>query len=105
MDYRIVKTSPRLSQVALALVAGYLLLVDSCIWALRPADPEIGRPSACYTLLELALGLKEPSLLRYVEFLAAWVLLLGMPVLWVRSKAKARRAALARKAARPGIGP
>jgi hypothetical protein len=105
MDYRIVKTSPRLSQVALALVAGYLLLADSCMWALRPADPETGRPSACYTFLELALGLKEPSLLRYVEFLAACVMLLGTPVLWVRSKARARMAALARKAARPGIGP
>ena len=97
------KTSSKLSLAALAFLASFLLLADSCTWALRPADPETGRPSACFTALELALGLKHPSLLRPVEFLAAWVLLLGMPVLWIRSKAKARRAAaLAGKAAPPG---
>jgi len=100
-----VKTLPRLSLAALAFVASFLLLADSCIYALRPEEPEIGRQQGCYTALELALGLKSPSVVRYVEFLAAWVLLLGMPVLWIRSKARTRMAALARTAASPGDEP
>lgn len=95
------KTLPRLSLFALVFLTSFLLLADSCIYALRPADPEIGRPSACFTAVELALGLKSPSVVRYVEFLAAWVLLLGMPVLWMRWKARARAAARARSATAP----
>lgn len=95
------KTLPRLSLFALVFLASFLLFADSCIYALRPAEPEIGRPSACFTAVELALGLKSPSVVRYVELLAAWVLLLGMPVLWMRWKARARAAARARSATAP----
>lgn len=95
------KTWRRRGVFLLAFLAALLLLADSCTYALQPAEPEIGRRSACFTMVELALGLKEPSIVRYIQFLAAWAVLLGLPILSIRSKLKRRQAALARSAAAP----
>ena len=74
----------RFALPAVLLCCSIWLLQDSCSFGLMPADPDTGRERGCYTQVELALGLKSPSVIRYVEGSVA--LLLPLAALIVRRR-------------------
>jgi len=74
----------RFALLAVLLCCSIWLLQDSCSFALMPGDPDTGRRRCCYAQVELALGMKSPSVIRYIEGSAA--LLLPLAALSVRRR-------------------
>jgi hypothetical protein len=65
---------------AAAAAAGLLLVADSLTFSLRPADPATGRARGCYTWLDDALAVREPSdRLRHAQLMTGGLLALGGP--------------------------
>ena len=91
----IVVRATRVVGVVMTLTIGLFLLMDATTFALMAADPATGRPSGCFTAVELMLGITEPNGVREIEWLASIGMLLALPVSGVR--------ALARRLRRPGI--
>ncbi len=61
------------------IVLGAWLLSDGILFVIYPADPRTGREAACYTQLELWLGVVQPTWTRTVELIGAVTLVpLGM---------------------------
>jgi len=73
------RTAVRSLILVAALASGAWLFLDSFTFGLLAEDPDTGRARGCYTDVELALGLKKPSLIRQVEQLLSAVLLFGVP--------------------------
>jgi len=70
--------------------AGVWLAMDSSRFALHRADPSSGRARGCYTAIEDAFQLKQPSTwIRPTEQLAAATLVLGIPLVALIQVAKA----------------
>ena len=72
-----------LLKIALALFiasVGSALIIDSLTFSLAANEPKTGRAKGCYTWLEDAIGVKEPSDgLRETQMWAGVALVLGLP--------------------------
>ncbi len=83
---------PRYVKVLVAVLlwfAGVWLSGDSSTFALHHADPSTGRARGCYTAIEDALQLKQPSSwIRPAEQFAAAGLVLGLPLVVLSRAAK-----------------
>ena len=73
------RTAVRALILAATVASGAWLLQDSFSFGLYPEDPVTGRERGCYTDVELALGLKQPSLVRELEQFLSVMFLFGIP--------------------------
>lgn len=81
-----------LTPAGVLIVIGAWLLSDGIAFTLYAADARTGREYGCYTMLELWLGVQQPTWTRTVELLGA-VLLVPLGMLKLFQFFAARRSA------------
>jgi len=82
----------RILLVLLLLTAGTSLLLDGAFFVLVPFDPVTGRERGCFTMAELALGLRSPT--SWARMLELALGAAAIVTAWRVRREKRRRAAV-----------
>ena len=62
---------PKIILICLLFSISIFLFIDADTFSLYPADSITGREYGCYTEIENFIGIKSPSIIRSIEYLAA----------------------------------